>query len=165
VTIEEEDSTMDIQQPFLSRQRFLTGVGIGGAAVVTGCATYGDQPAEDPASGSATDPATDAAADANDPTDLPGSPEVLSTTSEVPVGSGIIVSDTVLTQPTSGDFRGFTTVCTHSGCKLNAVSGGTINCPCHGSKFNLDGTVAQGPAARPLEEKPILVQGDSILAG
>jgi Rieske Fe-S protein len=83
----------------------------------------------------------------------------------VPVGSGVIVDEVVVTQPTAGVFKGFSATCTHAGCTVREVAGGTINCPCHGSKFNLDGTVANGPAARPLEAKTVSVQGDSIVLG
>jgi Rieske Fe-S protein len=148
---------MTIEQPSLSRHRFLAGVGVGGAAaVLSACAAYGEEPAGD--SGSSPAPSTGAASE-------PAQPAVLAATADVPVGSGIIVDDTVLTQAVSGDFKGFSNICTHTGCRLNSVSDKTINCPCHGSKFNLDGSVAQGPASTPLATKPIVVQGDSILAG
>ncbi|MET0899433.1 MAG: Rieske (2Fe-2S) protein [Mycobacterium sp.] len=152
---------MTIEQPTLSRHRFLAGVGVGGAAVVlSACATYGADSSAESEAGSETqpEPSTPAGAD-------PAQPAVLAATADVPVGSGIIVDDTVLTQAVAGDFKGFSNVCTHTGCTLNSVTDKTINCPCHGSKFNLDGTVAQGPAATPLEGKPIVVQGESILAG
>ena len=45
------------------------------------------------------------------------------------------------------------------------MADGTIDCPCHGSKFNLDGTVANGPAQEPLEVQAIAVEGDSIVLG
>ena len=83
----------------------------------------------------------------------------------MPVGSGVIVDDVVITQPTAGDFKAFSSKCTHKGCAVNKVADGTIDCPCHGSKFNLDGTVAKGPATKPLETKDISVQGDSIVLG
>ena len=142
----------DTPQPKISRPRFLAGLGVGGAAAaLAACSTYSEPSTAEP---STSEPAAPAAAAAT-----------LASTTEVPVGSGIIVDDTVLTQPVAGEFKGFSNVCTHTGCKLNAVADGTINCPCHGSKFNLDGTVAQGPAARPLDTKPIVVEGESILAG
>jgi Rieske Fe-S protein len=83
----------------------------------------------------------------------------------VPVGSGLIVGDVVITQPTAGVFEGFSTVCPHAGCNVSKITDGNIVCPCHGSRFNLDGSVAKGPATKPLESKPVSVQGDSIVAG
>ncbi len=65
----------------------------------------------------------------------------LTKTGDVPVGSGVIVGKTVVTQPTAGEFKAFSAVCTHSGCLVNKVADGTIDCPCHGSKFSLDGQV------------------------
>jgi Rieske Fe-S protein len=56
-------------------------------------------------------------------------------------------------------------ICTHAGCTVSRITDGKIICPCHNSEFNLDGTVAQGPAKKPLEAKAVSVQGDSIVAG
>ena len=69
----------------------------------------------------------------------------------------------VVTQPSRGRFRCFTAVCTHQGCLVSDVEGGTINCPCHGSRFSIaDGSVANGPAGSGLDEVPITVQYGSI---
>jgi Rieske Fe-S protein len=62
-------------------------------------------------------------------------------------------------------FKGLSAICTHKGCTLSAIADGTIDCPCHGSKFNLDGSVAAGPAKEPLKVQAISVQGDSIIEG
>ncbi|MEU0414279.1 Rieske (2Fe-2S) protein [Streptomyces griseorubiginosus] len=89
----------------------------------------------------------------------------LAKTSEIPVGGGKIFKDekVVVTQPKKGEFKAFSDICTHQGCQVTSVSDGTINCPCHGSKFNItDGSVANPPANRPLAEKQIKVSGDSI---
>ncbi|MEG8180313.1 Rieske (2Fe-2S) protein [Nocardia terpenica] len=95
-------------------------------------------------------------------TQQPGS-NPLTTTEDMPVGGGVIVGDTVVTQPAAGTFLGFSAVCTHMGCTVGSVADGLIICPCHGSRFHLDGTVAQGPAARPLDTRRIRVDGDRIL--
>ncbi len=92
-------------------------------------------------------------------------PPVLASTSDIPVGGGKILADKkiVITQPTAGTFDAFTAVCTHQGCIVGSVTGGTINCPCHGSKFNItNGSVVNGPAASPLAPVSIKVQGTSI---
>ena len=97
-------------------------------------------------------------------TSAPAAPDgAIAKTSDVPVGSGVIVGDLVITQPTAGDFKGFSSTCTHKGCAVNKVADGTIDCPCHGSKFGLDGSVVTGPATAPLEAKNISVRGDSIV--
>ncbi|MFD4462152.1 ubiquinol-cytochrome c reductase iron-sulfur subunit [Nocardia sp. NPDC058480] len=84
---------------------------------------------------------------------------------DVPVGGGVIVGDTVVTQPAAGNFVGLSSTCTHAGCKVATVANGTINCPCHGSRFGLDGAVRGGPATAPLPAKPVRVEGDSIVPG
>jgi Rieske Fe-S protein len=95
----------------------------------------------------------------------PAAPAAIAKTADVPVGSGVIVDDVVVTQPAAGEFKAFSSTCTHKGCAVNKIADGTIDCPCHGSKFNLDGTVANGPATKPLETKNISVQDDSIVLG
>ena len=72
----------------------------------------------------------------------------------------------MITQPQSGSFKAFTAICTHEGCFVGSVSNGTINCPCHGSKFSItDGSVVHGPATRPLAPIAIDVEGTSIFPG
>jgi Rieske Fe-S protein len=70
----------------------------------------------------------------------------------------------VVTQPSAGEFKAFSAVCTHMGCIVNQVSNGTIDCPCHGSQYSIKtGDVVAGPAPKPLPAKQIKVSGDSIL--
>ncbi|MET7691331.1 Rieske (2Fe-2S) protein [Streptomyces sp. NPDC005483] len=118
----------------------------GAATLTAGCSEYGDENSD---SGSSSVKAGTA----------------LAKTSEIPVGGGKIFKDekVVVTQPKEGEFKAFSNICTHQGCQVASVSGGTINCPCHGSKFNItDGSVANPPANQPLPEKQIKVSGDSI---
>ena len=90
----------------------------------------------------------------------------LARTDEIPVGGGKVFSDdkVVVTQPQQGTFVAFSAVCTHQGCTVSEVTDGTINCPCHGSKFAVDdGSVKAGPATRPLPRKQTKVEGEQII--
>lgn len=69
----------------------------------------------------------------------------------------------MVTQPKKGEFKAFSAICTHQGCTVNKVADGTIDCPCHGSKYRItDASVVHGPATRPLPGKKITVKGKSI---
>ncbi|MFD7326875.1 Rieske (2Fe-2S) protein [Streptomyces sp. NPDC059875] len=136
------------------------------AALTTGCGSDGDS--DGGTTAGPTTPGTTAAPTTSEP-ESPAPPptpdEALATTSEIPVGGGTIFKEekVVVTQPTAGDFKAFSAICTHQGCTVGKVENGTIDCPCHGSKFRIaDGSVAAGPAPRPLPAEQITVSGDTI---
>ncbi|MGJ3507294.1 ubiquinol-cytochrome c reductase iron-sulfur subunit [Enemella sp. A6] len=85
---------------------------------------------------------------------------------DVPVGSGRIFENYVVTQPTEGEFKGFSAVCPHQFCKVTVVKQTNIVCQCHGSEFDInDGAVTAGPALEPLPSAPVTVKGDTIEVG
>jgi len=87
--------------------------------------------------------------------------------SDVPVGGGTIIAatKTVITQPAAGEFKAFSSICTHMGCPVASVADGTINCNCHGSRYDIaTGAVKRGPATKPLPAKTVTVKGDRITA-
>jgi nitrite reductase/ring-hydroxylating ferredoxin subunit len=139
-----------------SRRAVLAGAcGAGIATTLAGCSTYGGSTAGQNGSGASGGPASAAG----------GAGTVLAKVADIPVGGGKVLADrkVVLTQPQQGTIKGFSATCTHAGCTVAAVSGGTINCPCHGSQFRIaDGSVAAGPAPRPLPPVAVTVTGDSI---
>jgi Rieske Fe-S protein len=91
----------------------------------------------------------------------------LASTTEIPVGAGTVFPEyrVVVTHPAKGTFRAFSAVCTHQGCIVQEVTDGSINCPCHGSRFDIaDGSVVRGPAQQPLTPLPVAVEGSGITA-
>ena len=90
----------------------------------------------------------------------------LTTKGEVPVGGGVVLVDQkiVVTQPTEGDFKAFTAVCTHQQLTVTSVEDGIIHCANHGSAYDATtGEVTQGPAPSALAGVGITVDGDRIL--
>ncbi|MCU1626304.1 MAG: iron-sulfur protein [Pseudonocardia sp.] len=149
----------DVRRP-VPRRAVVAGTGavaLGAGLLAAGCASSA-------APGSAATTPAAAPPTAGAPTAASGSAGELGSTADIPVGGGKIFADrkVVVTQPTAGTFVGLSAVCTHKGCVLNKVADGTIDCPCHGSKFHLDGTVANGPAQAPLPTMPVTVEGTSI---
>ncbi|MEU0006062.1 Rieske (2Fe-2S) protein [Streptomyces sp. NPDC006314] len=90
---------------------------------------------------------------------------VLARTSDIPEGGGKIFKDqgVVVTQPTAGTYKAFSSKCTHQGCAVGSVAKGVIVCPCHNSHFSAeDGSVKQGPATKALPSAKITVSGEEI---
>jgi Rieske Fe-S protein len=133
------------------RSAGVLGAGMAGVAALAACGSDLSQAASGAASqavGSATDAAKNAVKAA-----------------EIPVGGGTVLADAqvVITQPKSGEFKAFSAVCTHAGCIVADVSGGTINCGCHGSQFDIaTGAVRSGPATQPLPPKTVKVGTEGI---
>jgi Rieske Fe-S protein len=142
-----------------TRRAVLTGAAaISAAAVLTAC-------------GTSTDPGSGGDGGTTTGGDMGGTGGALAKKSDIPVGGGTIFDrqKVVVTQPTAGDFKAFSAICTHQGCTLSSVKGGTINCPCHGSKYSItDGSVkVAGPGntpetQAPLAAKTVTVNGDEI---
>ncbi|WP_214371211.1 ubiquinol-cytochrome c reductase iron-sulfur subunit [Pseudonocardia sp. H11422] len=137
--------------PGLSRRTVIAGAGVaalGATLAVTGCSTAATGSGGGSGGGRAPAPGGTA----------------LGPASDVPVGGGRIyeAQGVVVTQPTAGDYQGFSIVCPHQGCTVNQIAGSEIVCPCHNSTFALDGAVVQGPAERGLESRAVAVTGDQI---
>lgn len=54
--------------------------------------------------------------------------------------------------------------CAHAGCQTNFnAAEKTFDCPCHGSRYNFDGTLLRGPAAGSLKSFPLVKRDDGRL--
>ncbi|HVK27513.1 MAG TPA: Rieske (2Fe-2S) protein [Nocardioides sp.] len=158
----------------LSRRRALTGAATLGVGVplLAACgddadATASDLASSDPTSDPTSAPTSAATTETADgaTSDAPAAGGLVAT-ADVPVGGGVVLKDDqlVVTQPSDGEFKAFTAICTHQGCLVESVSDGTIHCPCHSSSFSAeDGSVEGGPATAPLAEVAVKVDGDQVV--
>ena len=129
------------------RRTFLTQAGLAALAVGTGALTGCSAPAR-------TSPGAPPAGNA---LSIP--------TSRIPVGGGVILDEAnfVVTQPTAGEFKAFSKMCTHQGCPVSDILGQDIHCKCHGAKFSIvDGSVTNGPATKPLKAARAVLDGDQV---
>jgi len=96
-------------------------------------------------------------------------PKALAKLADVPVGGGLVVTGPtgqpiVITQPSAGTVAAVSALCTHQGCKV-LLQKKQLNCPCHGSQFDLTGKVLVGPANTPLPPVAVKVSGADVVAG
>jgi len=148
----DQPAAAGIDRRTVLRSAGVVGAGAAGAATLAACGGGGDTTA--PITASASRPAASTSPAA-------GAIKV----ADIPVGGGKVfdVQKIVVTQPKAGEFKAFSAICTHKGCTVAKVENGTIDCPCHGSKFDMaTGAVTAGPAPAPLPSKNATASGGSI---
>ncbi|MFO1196524.1 MAG: Rieske (2Fe-2S) protein [Burkholderiaceae bacterium] len=69
---------------------------------------------------------------------------------ELPLGLSI-AGDAVVNRHADGRIQAWSARCTHLGCRLDRVIDGVVVCPCHGSRFDDQGRVVNGPASKALQ--------------
>ncbi len=150
-----------------TRRTLLRGAVVAGVAVpfLAACGEDSASPSAESSGGASSPSGNGGGGDTSPTSEAGGGGSAIATTADVPEGGGLILGDpqVVITQPTAGEFKGFSSICTHQGCPVDNVSDGTINCICHGSMFSIeDGSVVGGPAPSPLPEKQVTVTGSDI---
>jgi cytochrome b6-f complex iron-sulfur subunit len=68
------------------------------------------------------------------------------------IENGITFKDEIIINKKEDGIKIFSSRCSHLGCKLNKMDKNEIVCPCHGSRFSIDGKIIKGPANNNLKE-------------
>lgn len=127
----------------VTRRTALCAAGLTGLVGLTGCAGGGER---------------------DTPANLSG--KEVAKAADVPVGGGRLNGQlkVLVTQPTAGVFKVFSSKCPHQGCGVGTPSDGIAECPCHGSEFHItDGSVKKGPAKTGLREYPAEVKNGAVV--
>jgi Rieske Fe-S protein len=91
----------------------------------------------------------------------------LAALADVPDGGGVILKKPAVVLTRQGaDVRAFSAVCPHQGCLVQTVTSKSIDCPCHGSRFDpKTGDVLAGPAPRGLPRVVVTVRDGEVFSG
>jgi Rieske Fe-S protein len=79
-----------------------------------------------------------------------------------PGGFLLIESANTLVVNAGGRLRAFSSICPHAGCDVSEREADLLVCPCHGSRFGLDGSVQRGPARTGLREY-LVTRGERVV--
>lgn len=148
----------NIADTSLTRRTALGGVGLGAAGLtLTACSSQesDNSTPDSSASGGLLE------------VQPPAEPTDVAAAEDVPVGGALKATSggltVMVTQPSEGTFKAFSSVCTHQGCQLN-VQNKNLACPCHASHFSIeDGSVKGGPAPAALPEYKAEVKDGRII--
>jgi nitrite reductase/ring-hydroxylating ferredoxin subunit len=89
--------------------------------------------------------------------------KVLTALDKIPANGGVVVGRVVVTRGAGEDVHAFSAVCPHQGCLVDRVANGTIDCPCHGSRFDATtGKRVGGPARGPLTAVSVTVRDGQV---
>ncbi|MGP1375360.1 MAG: ubiquinol-cytochrome c reductase iron-sulfur subunit [Almyronema sp.] len=157
----------------MKRREFINWVGVGflATSVPVAIAACTPDSSDDAAPNPDTSAATETAPEAADAARREDGFAVVGTVSELDEAGAIsdkgFVAGPVAVIRDPADASGIlavNTLCTHQGCTVEWAAAETLfTCPCHGSTFNADGSVATGPATEPLGTYEAKIEGDQVL--
>lgn len=77
--------------------------------------------------------------------------------------SGVPTNGALIFKKSETEFLVFDRTCTHQACQIGGFNTqGVSSCPCHGSQFNTDGNVVQGPASNSLKRYSATLSGNML---
>lgn len=166
----------------MNRREFLSWAGVGWVAAslpiaIAACAPSTPPSSETPASSTESEPASESesvsesSASASEPAEVAMDTEgflVAGTTTVLDAEGSISLKDqeiVIIRDPiNTAAVLAFTSICNHLNCQVDwQGEANEFICPCHGSKFGIDGSLVKGPATEGLTLLEVKLEGENIL--
>ena len=77
------------------------------------------------------------------------------------ISEGFNIFDKVIIVKLKDKLDVFSSSCTHLGCTINHIDKDTLVCPCHGSKYDMNGNPVKGPSVKALKKLSFVVNDES----
>lgn len=79
------------------------------------------------------------------------------------IGGYLYVGNIIVIRTGNNSFAALSKICTHQQCTVEYDPGtNELPCPCHQSRFNINGGVLNGPASSPLKKYTVVKNGDIL---
>jgi cytochrome b6-f complex iron-sulfur subunit len=79
------------------------------------------------------------------------------------IGGFTVVSGIIVANSDGSNYVALSSICTHQGCTVGySVQNNNFPCPCHGSVYNSNGSVAIGPATQALKQYTVTKNGNVL---
>ena len=82
---------------------------------------------------------------------------------ESAIPNGITFHDKFIITKTSSSLKIYSSKCSHLGCLIKNKEGNEFVCPCHGSRYDINGKAVKGPAQNPLRQLRFKKEEDKII--
>ena len=78
-------------------------------------------------------------------------------------GGFVVASEIIIANSDGDNYVAVSSICTHNACTVGySVQNNNFPCPCHGSVFNSNGSVANGPATQALKQYTVTKDGNVL---
>ncbi|MFC2106951.1 ubiquinol-cytochrome c reductase iron-sulfur subunit [Bacteroidota bacterium] len=76
------------------------------------------------------------------------------------ISEGFNIFDKVIVVKSGNKLEVFSSSCTHLGCAINRIDKDTLVCPCHGSRYDINGNPVKGPSVKALKKLRFVVNDE-----
>ncbi len=77
------------------------------------------------------------------------------------LSEGFNIFNNVIIVKSENNTEVFSSSCTHLGCSINQIDNDTLVCPCHGSRYDMQGKPVKGPSVKSLKKLKYVINDET----